>query len=129
MIALEKAIERFIGGDPAERAFPQNDEPPKAKGAKTKPIEVPRDPKTYANSDDPDHPEAAWRIFPMPFGKHAGVCLEDLEKNYLFGLWANFEVETEYNGKLKKAETIERDTEFRHMLDAAGEHYKFEKKD
>lgn len=66
-----------------------------------------------------------WRSFPMPFGKKAGVALGDLEKPYLYGLWANFEVEEEYNGKPKKPETIEKDTLFREMLNAAGEHYEF----
>lgn len=75
--------------------------------------------------DDPGVEDESWRVFPMPFGKHAGVSLEDLEKNYLYGLWANFEVEQEYNGKPKKPETIARDTEFRRMLDLAGEHYEF----
>lgn len=70
-----------------------------------------------------------WRSFPMPFGARAGVKLADLPKNYLFGLWANYKVETVYNGKPKKPETIQRDTVFRKMLDAAGVHYKFEKPD
>lgn len=68
-----------------------------------------------------------WRSFPMPFGKQAGVKLEDLAKNYLFGLWANYKVETEYNGKPKKPETIKKDTVFRQMLDDAGKHYEFTK--
>ena len=71
----------------------------------------------------------AWREFPMPFGKNAGTKLEDLDKKYLYGLWANYEVETEYNGNAKKPETIEKDKLFRSMLDDAGVHYEFEKKD
>lgn len=70
-----------------------------------------------------------WRKFPMPWGKNAGVPLEDLEKNYLFGLWANYEVETMYKGKPKKAETVAKDKKFREMLDACGKHYEFTKKD
>lgn len=70
-----------------------------------------------------------WMDFPMPFGKHAGVKLHDLEKPYLFGLWANYTVETEYNGKPKRAETVAKDKTFRAMLDAAGVHYAFTKKD
>lgn len=89
----------------------------------TKPISVPRD-----EVDEPGD-EDAWRQFPMPFGKNSGVMLEDLEKNYLFGLWANYTVETEYKGKPKKPETIEKDQTFRAMLDLAGEHYGFKKKD
>lgn len=129
MQALNRKISDFANGGEAERAFPQNDLPDAPKKAKTKTVEVPRDPDAFANSDDPDHPEAEWRVFPMPFGKNAGVCLADLEKNYLFGLWANFKVETEFNGKPKKPETIERDQEFRNMLDMAGEHYEFKTKD
>jgi len=86
-----------------------------------KPVEVPR--------EDVDEPgdEDAWRTFPMPWGKNAGVNLEDLEKNYLYGLWANYTVETEYKGKPKKPETIEKDQAFRAMLDLAGKHYEFKK--
>lgn len=86
--------------------------------------------ETFRDGGAPPDPQAeAWRQFPMPFGKHAGVKMEDLEKKYLFGLWCNYEVETEYNGKPKKPETIERDELFREMLDAAGEHYGFTKPD
>lgn len=65
----------------------------------------------------------------MPFGKNAGVLLEDLEKNYLFGLWANYKVETTYKGKPRNPEKIESDRQFRLMLDLAGNHYGFTKKD
>jgi hypothetical protein len=71
----------------------------------------------------------AWRQFPMPFGKNAGVNLEDLEKPYLYGLWRNYTVEKEYKGKPKKPETIAKDQTFRDMLDLAGKHYEFTKKD
>lgn len=71
-------------------------------------------------------PEALWRDFPMPFGKHAGVKLADLDKKYLYGLWANFVVETTYNNKPKTKKQIERDTLLRTYLDQAGEHYKFD---
>lgn len=81
-----------------------------------KPIEVPRESPT---------PEGDWHSFPMPWGKQAGVPLGELEKNYLFGLWANYKVETEYKGKPKKPETIAKDEEFRAMLDLAGAHYQF----
>ena len=70
-----------------------------------------------------------WRTFPMPFGKNAGVNLEDLDKKYVFGLWANFEVETEYQGNPRKPEQIERDKQFRAMLDELVRHYEFTKKD
>lgn len=71
----------------------------------------------------------AWRAFPMPFGKNAGIPLEQLEKNYLFGLWANYTVETEYKGKPKNPESIAKDETFRAMLDLAGKHYEFRKSD
>lgn len=86
--------------------------------------------ETWRDGDiAPEPPDEAWRAFPMPYGKNAGTPLEDLEKNYLYGLWANMTVETEYNGKPKKPETIAKDTLFREMLDAAGQHYEFTKKD
>ena len=82
-----------------------------------------------ASSGSQDHHKAAWYNFPVPFGKHAGVALGKLDKNVLFGFWANYTVETEYNGRPKKAETIERDQAFRDFLDQAGEHYQFEEPD
>jgi hypothetical protein len=80
-------------------------------------------------NQDAGHHAAEWYNFPMPYGKNAGVILGELEKNYLFGLWANMTVETEYNGKPKKTETIAKDTKLRQMLDEAGKHYEFTKKD
>jgi hypothetical protein len=44
MRLLCERIGDFANGGEAVRAFPPNEEPPKAKGAKAKPIEVPRDP-------------------------------------------------------------------------------------
>lgn len=70
-----------------------------------------------------------WREFIVPFGKHKGTRLEDLEKNTLFGFWANYEVEKEYQGKPKKPETIEADQAFRDALDEAGIHYEFKMPD
>ena len=75
---------------------------------------------------EPAHHSEPWHRFPMPWGKQAGTPLGELDKKYLFGLWLNYEVETSYNGKPKKPETIAKDEEFREMLDCAGEHYKFE---
>lgn len=87
------------------------------------PINVPRD------TNDPNHPNAPWRSFPMPYGKNAGTQLAKLPKNYLFGLWANFEVSTEYNGRPKSESSIAKDEQFRAMLDEAGAHYEFSKPD
>jgi hypothetical protein len=67
----------------------------------------------------------AWRSFLVPFGRHAGIRLEKLPKNVLFGFWANFEVTHEYNDKPRKKETIERDEAFRQALNEAGKHYEF----
>lgn len=75
---------------------------------------------------EPEHHKSEWHRFPMPWGKHAGTPLGELDKKYLFGLWANYEVETEYQGKPKKPETIEKDQKFREMLDIAGDFYKFD---
>lgn len=123
---LFSAIAGFEAGDEAKAAFPPHQEQtkPPVNVARNEPEESFDD--VEPNDGEPDEP---WRRFPMPFGKSAGVALEDLSKNYLFGLWANYKVETEYNGKPKKPETIAKDTEFRKMLDQAGQHYQFEKKD
>jgi hypothetical protein len=78
---------------------------------------------------DPDYdsPDAPWRFFPMPFGKEAGIPLAKMPKNKLYGWWRNFKVETEYNGKPKREETIKKDQAFRDNLDQAGLHYDFDK--
>jgi hypothetical protein len=96
--------------------LPNHFEGPKA-------VEVPR-----GEVDEPGDQDA-WRQFPMPFGKNAGIALEDLEKNYLFGLFKNYKVETEYNGRPKKPETIAKDQKLRDMLDLAGVHYEWKHDD
>jgi len=67
--------------------------------------------------------EEPWRKYLMPWGRNKDIPLAELEKNYLYGLVMNYEVEREYNGQPKKAESIAKDEEFRRMLDAAGVHY------
>lgn len=106
---LGARLAEYERGDGAEKPFPAHDLPAK------KAVEVPRQPELAT-------PEAAeeWRSWPCPFGKHAGVPLEDLDPKYLYGFWKGFTVETEYNGRPKKPETIAKDTKFREMLDAAG---------
>jgi hypothetical protein len=104
-----------IGMPPADDQVPGAEMPPK-------PIEVKREGPPAGTGEE-------WRTFPMPYGKNAGVILEELDKKYLYGLWANFEVETEYNGKPKRPETVAKDTKFRELLDDAGEHYDFQKND
>lgn len=70
-----------------------------------------------------------WRTVVVPFGKNAGKTLASLPKNTLYGFWANFKVETEYNGKPKKPETIAKDKAFRAALDSSAIHYGFTKTD
>jgi hypothetical protein len=134
MQALLTKVTEYAEGKKPEAAFPAHDEPEAVhpeeepeppggwQGAK-KPIELPRDPP--GPTDDQD----AWRTFPMPWGAQAGVPMGDLDKKYLFGLWANYKVETEYKGNPKKPETIAKDQTFRAMLDLAGKHYEFRKPD
>lgn len=127
---LNKAISAFANGNPAVKPYEPNpikEEEKKrrataAKPKAAKPVEVPRD-----ENCDPNSPSAPWRSFPVPFGKDAGVKLTDLDKKVLFGWWANYKVETEYNGRAKKPETIAKDRKFREMLDEAGKHYEFGK--
>jgi hypothetical protein len=137
--ALVNCISNFEAGGDAVRAFEPHGE------AEENPVKKPTQAEDDSNeppggwqgatggSPDSDldynSPDAPWRSFPMPWGKNAGVMLADLEKNYLFGLFANYKVETEYNGKPKKPESIAKDEEFRAMLDEAGKHYEFKKND
>lgn len=88
-------------------------------------IEVPRD-----KNMDPDSPDAPWRKFPVPFGKHAGTKLADLDKNVLYGFWANFKAEetwTDNKGEVRKTkpDKLAKDRLFREMLNEAGAHYEF----
>lgn len=87
-----------------------------------------------AGAPDPDDENAEWRSFPMTHGKHAGKPLAELDKKYLYGLWANFTVETTWTnseGKVIKVkpEKIALAKQLREMLDQAGTHYEFTKKD
>lgn len=120
MDKLPLAIGKYENGDQAVLPYPIGTIEPEPPKGRPKPVEVPRDKPTDAHDDDD-----AWRSFPVPFGRHAGVILDEIDKKVLYGFWANFKVETEYNGHPKKAESIAKDRTFRAMLDAAGEHYKF----
>ncbi len=120
---LQDAIAEFGDGQEAVAPYPAHKEPsakPEPRERKAKEIEVPRD-----KNCDPNSPDAPWRSFPVPWGKQAGTQLAKMDKAALFGWWANYEVETEYNGKPKSAATIAKDTLFREMLDEAGKHYEF----
>lgn len=94
-----------------------------------KPIEVPRDEHT-----DPNSRTAPWRSYKVPFGKHKGTELAELDKNVLWGFWENFEPKAEYEderGKVHqtKPEKLEEDRKFRAFLDEAGKHYEFKHAD
>jgi hypothetical protein len=71
--------------------------------------------------------DEAWRTFKMPWGAKKDIPLGELEKKYLFGLFMNYTVETEYNGNPKSEDQIAKDTLFRQMLDEAGKHYDWKK--
>lgn len=80
--------------------------------------------EAFGTRDQGPDPEE-WRNFVVPFGKHEGKKLADLETKSIWGFWKNFTVEKEYNGNPKKPETIARDQAFRDALDDAGVHYDF----
>lgn len=73
----------------------------------------------------PQKKDEPWRSFPVPYGKHAGVKLGELEKPTLFGFWANFDPNEEYKGKPRTEGEMTRRLTFRKMLDDAGKHYGF----
>jgi hypothetical protein len=129
-------LQGFANGDPAVKPFPAREgaapkpaEPPKTPLEKPKPIQVPRD-----QNLDPNAPDAPWRSFPVPFGKHSGEPLAKLDKSVLFGFWANFGVFPTFQGKdgkviTKTADKMAKDKQFRAMLDEAGKHYEFKNPD
>lgn len=82
--------------------------------------------EAFSTQPDPKDGEP-WRAYLMPWGKNKDTPLGQLEKNYLYGLVMNYEVEFEYNGAPKKPESIAKDEEFRRMLDEAGRHYDWKK--
>lgn len=127
--AFMAAVQAFVDGGEAKKPAYAIGVPPHGEitGRQDKP-DIGKSLENIKKAADQANAEP-WRSFPMPFGKQAGVKLADLDKKYLFGLWANFKVETEYNGRPKKPETIAKDTMFRQMLDLCGQHYKFEKKE
>jgi hypothetical protein len=79
-----------------------------------KPIEVPRD----ADVDQPAEDEW-WRDVAVHFGKNEGKLIGEMDKNRLYGWWANWEPKP-YKGKISEA-----DQNFRKALDEAGAHYQF----
>lgn len=127
---LRTRVAQFGNGERAEPAFEPNPEPLAGKAAK-KAGDVAKamtqSPEAVATAARAINADAPWRIFPMPWGKQAGQQLADLDKKYLYGLWANHVVETEYNGRPIAPEKIALSEKFREMLDEAGKHYGFEK--
>lgn len=126
------SVQMFAGGEAAVKpyeahAMPLAPKPAAKPAAATKPKgpapEPTEPPGGWQGATSPE--EEPWRSFPMPYGKHAGVKLADLDKKYLFGLWANHQVETEYNGRPRREDQIQKDQLLRDMLDKAGEHYEF----
>jgi hypothetical protein len=126
--ALQAALEKFMRGDPAQMPFRNTEpgRPPEPKKDKSQPA-LPLDGTTGKKEEPPE--DEAWRAFPVPYGPSAGISLSDIDKKKLYGFWANFTVDKEYKGRPKSPKEIEGDTKFREMLDAAGAHYKFTKKD
>ncbi len=120
--AVGAAIADFEAGNEALLAFPPHPEPESP--AVQKPQKAQENGGAQPNGQQAS--EEPWRSFPTPFGKDAGIPLASLDKKKLFGWFANFKVETEYNGRPKKPETIAKDTKFREMLDQAGKHYGFD---
>ncbi len=118
------AIDDFESGGDAIKPFTNQEDP--NLGAAEEPARKPK-PVADAASLPPQADDDPWRRFVIPFGKQKGVLLGVADKKWLYGMWANFVVETEYKGRPKKPETIKKDEEFRAHLHAAGEHYKFTK--
>jgi len=82
---------------------------------------------------EPEMPEGngeAWREYPLPYNGQGGKVpkgtpLGKLEKNYLYGLFKNVKVATEFNGKPLSEQQIQANKDYRAALDAAGAHYEF----
>lgn len=117
--AVLGAIEHFAETGEAAAAFPPHRDAPI-----TAPKEQAKEPEGGKPEDAEDAP---WRSFVIPFGKMAGKTLAEVDKKFLYGFWAGYTVETEWNGKPKKPETIAKDRAFRAALDEAGKHYEFTK--
>lgn len=88
----------------------------------------PRKPEPQSTEDD------AWRSFPMTHGKHAGEQLCELDKAYLYGLWANFTPEKTFKAKDGTMKPVSdasyaKAVTLRKMLNDAGKHYNFTKRD
>lgn len=112
LAAVIAQVEDFAANGLSVQPYPPNE---------AAPINEPAKPQQEGKPKEP------WRDYLVPFGKNAGTRLEDLDKKLLFGWFANYTVETEYQGRPRPADKIAKDREFRAMLDAAGVHYEFTK--
>lgn len=122
LVSLKSAIASFGNGEQAGAAFPPNPQP-QAEEDDVPMDFAPAEPEPLQAEDE------AWRSFLIPFGPNKGTPLGELDHKKLWGWWANYKVEAEYNGKPKKPETIAKDQAFRAALDEAGKHYNFAKKE
>lgn len=110
---LMKSIEDFTSGGT----------PPPSAG--TRDHDDNEDDVPYSESESKPVKDESFKSFPIAYGKHAGKKLGDLETKTIWGFWKNHKVETEYEGKTKRPETIAKDQAFRDALDKAGEYYGF----
>jgi len=69
----------------------------------------------------------AWREYKLPWGRHMGEKMSEVDKKWLFGMFMNYTVEYEYDGKPKSEAKIAEDELLRQMLDAAGVHYEWKR--
>jgi len=109
-----------MAGKPQEASGPPSDTSPPAKDAQKAAS------RKESSPSEPAHHSEEWWNFPTPWGKHAGTPLGKLEKNYLYGLWKNYTVETEWKGKPIAKDKIEAGRHFQVMLDMAAVHYRFD---
>ena len=79
----------------------------------------------------PPAADEAWRAVPLPFPGRGGqfprgTPLGNIkDTKYLYGLWKNFVVEKEYQGKPLTEAQIAANANFRAVLDSMGRHYDF----
>lgn len=104
--------------NPATSFNPEEEENPFNEPERAREAPKAQQPELTANDE-------TWRSYLTPWGKNAGVRLDKLPKNTLWGFWKNHTVETEYKGKPIAPEKIAKAQEFRDMLDASGRHYAF----
>jgi len=118
----------FMGIEPTRPAEPQKPAGAPSAGPSAPPASGASQakPAGKAGQSEPAHHSEDWYQFLVPFGKDKGCMLGELDKKTLFGWWANYQVETHWNGKPLGKERIEANRNFRVMLDHAGVFYKFE---